>query len=60
MFRPEDAAPIIGVGRTTLFALMRDGEIESVKVGRRRLIPAESLREFVARVRHDQKRRVVA
>jgi excisionase family DNA binding protein len=60
MFRPEDAAPIIGVGRTTLFALMRDGEIESVKVGRRRLIPADSLREFVARVRYDQKRRVVA
>ncbi len=44
MFRPEDAAPIIGVGRTTLFTLMRDGEIESVKVGRRRLIPAESPR----------------
>ena len=37
-----------GVGRTYLYELMRDGRIKSVKLGRRRLIVASSLRALIA------------
>lgn len=48
---PEDAARELGIGRTQIFALIKDGEIESVKIGRSRRIPREALAEFVGRLR---------
>jgi excisionase family DNA binding protein len=38
----EDAAPILGVGRTTIFELIATGQLESVKIGRRRMTKRES------------------
>lgn len=46
-----DAARALGIGRTTMFRLVGDGEIETVMIGRRRLVPAEALREYVQRLR---------
>lgn len=43
-----EAARRLGIGRTTTFALMRTGELRSVTVGRRRLVPAGAIDEFVA------------
>jgi len=40
-----------GVPRTRLFADMASGELESVLVGRRRLIPADALVGYVERLR---------
>lgn len=40
----------LSVGRTQLFDLLRRGEIISVKIGRQRLIPAESLDAYLARL----------
>lgn len=37
-----------GLGRTTLYGLMADGRLRSVKVGRRRLVPAEAIDSLVA------------
>ncbi|MDP9429575.1 MAG: helix-turn-helix domain-containing protein [Actinomycetota bacterium] len=47
----EDGANALGVGRTTVYALVKAGELETVKIGRRSLITAESLREYVERLR---------
>lgn len=42
-----DAAAALGVGRTTIYELMRSGQLETRKMGRRRLITAGSLRRLV-------------
>ncbi|WP_460664790.1 helix-turn-helix domain-containing protein [Kribbella swartbergensis] len=47
----EQAAQRLGIGRTSLYALVKSGEIESVPLGRLRRIPAECLDEYVARLR---------
>jgi len=35
------------LGRSTIFGLMANGELRSVKVGRRRLIPESAIVDFV-------------
>lgn len=44
-----DLTQLLGLCRTTVFALIRDGELASFKVGRRRLVPAGALQAFLAR-----------
>ncbi|MFG2856069.1 helix-turn-helix domain-containing protein [Streptomyces mirabilis] len=44
----EEAARRLGVGRTTMYALLAAGEIPSVTIGRLRRIPAEALSDYVA------------
>jgi excisionase family DNA binding protein len=51
LYRVPEAVEQTGIGRSTLYELMRSGDLESVKVGRSRLIPADALEEFVARLR---------
>jgi excisionase family DNA binding protein len=43
------AAQALGVGRTTLLALIKAGEIRSIHVGRRHLVPASEIGLFVER-----------
>jgi excisionase family DNA binding protein len=50
----DEAFPALSIGRTQLFDLLRRGEITSVKVGRRRLIPAASLDAYLARLIAEQ------
>jgi len=49
----EEAARALGIGRTKTFALVGTGELRSVTIGRRRLIPVVALREFEARLSAD-------
>jgi excisionase family DNA binding protein len=51
LLTPERAAERLDIGRTRLYELLASGELESVKVGRSRRIPAAALVEFVARLR---------
>lgn len=44
----EEAAQSLGVGRTTVYDLMNSGDLESVKVGRRRIIPVDAVGAFLA------------
>ena len=44
----DEAARLLGVGRTTVFTLLDEGTIRSVKVGSRRLVPRKALDEFLA------------
>lgn len=43
-------AEYLHCGRTHIFALMKSGELRSIKVGRKRLVPADALREYLRRV----------
>jgi excisionase family DNA binding protein len=47
----EEAAERLRLGRTLVYRLISSGELESVKVGRLRRVPAECLPEYVAALR---------
>lgn len=51
----EEAAAILSLGRSKVFELLAAGEIESLKIGRRRLIPRQALDAFVTRECQDQR-----
>jgi excisionase family DNA binding protein len=48
LFRPEEAAQRLGIGRTKVYELMARGELRSVKIGAARRISATALADFVA------------
>lgn len=50
----DESCSTLSIGRTVLFDLIRRGEIASVKIGARRLIPAASLEAYVARLVTEQ------
>ena len=43
------ACRVAGLGRTTIYELLAEGEISAIKVGRRTLVKLGSLQEFLAR-----------
>lgn len=47
----QAAEQLGGVSRSTLYQLLRSGELASVKIGRRRLIPAEAIADYVLDLR---------
>lgn len=44
----NDTARALSLGRTTVYAMIADGRLEAFKLGRRRLVKAESIRRLVA------------
>lgn len=50
----EQSADMLGQGRSSIYELLRTGDLESVKIGRSRRIPAAALEEYVARLRRDR------
>jgi len=48
LFRPDEAAQRLGIGRTKVYELMARGELRSVKIGAARRISATALADFVA------------
>jgi excisionase family DNA binding protein len=53
-YKVEDLASVLPIGRTRIFALIKSGELESIKVGRSRLIPTDSVERFLQRLRVEQ------
>jgi excisionase family DNA binding protein len=47
LFTPEHAGAKLDMGRTSIYALMASGELQSVKIGRSRRIPAAALTDYV-------------
>ncbi|MEY9843069.1 excisionase family DNA binding protein [Streptacidiphilus sp. BW17] len=43
----EEAARRLGIGRTTMYALIASGEVQSVQIGRLRRIPADALDAYI-------------
>lgn len=45
----SEAAAALGVGRSMIYVLIGSGEIRPIKIGRRTLIPIESIDSFMDR-----------
>jgi excisionase family DNA binding protein len=48
LVRVEEAATLLRIGRTTTYELVMRGTLQSVKVGRRRLVVREGINRYVA------------
>ena len=55
LLKDSEACAAIGVSRTVLWDLLRRGEIESLKIGRSRRIPADALATYVERLRSENR-----
>ncbi|MFF3345673.1 excisionase family DNA-binding protein [Streptomyces sp. NPDC002779] len=51
----EEAARCLRIGRTTCFALIRSGELESLLIGGLRRVPADEPAAYLARRRAEQR-----
>ena len=47
LLRREQAAQVLGVGRTQVYALIRSGRLGSVQIGRLRRVPRVALERYV-------------
>ena len=47
-FSPDEAATILGVGRDTVYDLLRTGQLKSRKAGARRIIGRKQLEDYLA------------
>ena len=47
LYRPKDAAQVLGIGRATLYDLMRSRRLRSVKDGGKRFITLDALRDYI-------------
>ncbi len=45
---PDEAARLAGIGRTTLYAALSKRELPSIKIGTRRLIRVDAIRDWLA------------
>ena len=51
----SEAWEAIGIGRTKFLELVKAGEIETVRIGRRRLVSAEALEDYAAKLTDEQR-----
>ena len=47
LLRPEEVAAILGLGRSTIYELLRSGELSAVHIGRATRIPARDLHRWI-------------
>jgi excisionase family DNA binding protein len=50
LLTPEEAGERLGIGRTTVYALIKCGVLESVQIGRLRRIPVGAIQDYAARL----------
>ncbi len=50
----EEAAEMLRIGRTNAYGLVMGGQIQSVKIGRRRLVVTSSIEAFISRLLEEQ------
>jgi excisionase family DNA binding protein len=56
LYTVPEAAAVLGLSRATVYRLMGEGRLESVRVGRARRIPQEAIDELVAELRDADER----
>lgn len=47
VLRVEDLMPVLGIGRSNAYALVRSGQVRSVRIGHQFRIPREAIQEFL-------------
>ena len=47
----SDACAMCSVGRTTIYAAIKRGELQTCKIGRRRIVTDEALKSWLATMR---------
>ncbi|WP_428953304.1 helix-turn-helix domain-containing protein [Streptomyces sp. cg35] len=47
LYRPEEAAIVLRIGRSMVYEEMRLGRLQTVRIGRRRLVPPEYIAQYV-------------
>ena len=45
--KAEELGPLLGLGRNTIYALIRSGALRSIRVGRKILIPTSAITDFL-------------
>jgi excisionase family DNA binding protein len=53
LYRVEEVAEVLNVGRTKVFDLIRSGHLASVKVGGSRRVTEQAIDDYIARLCHD-------
>jgi excisionase family DNA binding protein len=53
LYRVEEVAEVLNVGRTKVFDLMRSGQLASVKVGGSRRITEQAIDDYIVRLCHE-------
>jgi excisionase family DNA binding protein len=54
LYSVEEAAQLLGIGRTFMFELVATGQVDSLKIGKRRKVPRQALHEYIARLKDEQ------
>ena len=47
LLSPEEAADVLGCGRSHIYRLIQSGEVRSVKVGRLRRVPSSEVEAYI-------------
>ena len=50
---PNEAARLCSIGRTTLYAALYSGKLKSIKIGTRRLITIDALKDWLKQNEQD-------
>lgn len=48
LLTPEEAAEALNISRTTLYGLLQEQVLKSVKIGKARRIPTQAVYEYIA------------
>jgi excisionase family DNA binding protein len=51
LLRPEEAAEVLGIGRSKFYELLAAGAVQSVRIGKCRRVPLAALEEYVEKLR---------
>ena len=46
--KPKEASALLGIGERSVYALVRSGQLRSIRVGRKILIPLSAIEEFLS------------
>ncbi len=52
IYKPAELMRVLGLGRNTVYALLRSGRLRSIKIGSRYLVTQEALHEFLNENKH--------
>jgi len=55
LLTPEEAARVLGIGRSKVYELILAGTLESLKIGASRRIPADAIDAFITALRSERR-----